>query len=125
LGVELAANCPEAAAEEMRSLVNELPEGLMGVDFSPADLIRHGHKPREVVAVLGPRIVHMYANDAVRGFGSEAAIDVELGRGSADVPELLAALQEFGYRRWITVERRGSPQPVEDCRDAVQFLRSL
>ena len=39
---------------------------------------------------------------------------MELGRGSADVPELLAALEEFDYRGWVTVERRNSPRPAEE-----------
>jgi sugar phosphate isomerase/epimerase len=41
------------------------------------------------------------------------------------VPELLGALEEFDYRGWLTVERRNSPRPAEDCADAVAFLRAL
>ena len=59
------------------------------------------------------------------GLGGAAAIDVELGRGSAELPELLGALEEFDYRGWATVERRNSPRPVEDCADAVAYLRAL
>jgi sugar phosphate isomerase/epimerase len=61
----------------------------------------------------------------VRGLGGSAAIDVELGRGSADVPELLGALEEFDYRGWVTVERRNSPRAIEDCENAIAYLRAL
>jgi sugar phosphate isomerase/epimerase len=70
-------------------------------------------------------VVHLAANDAVRGFGSSGGSDVELGRGATDFPELLAILEEHGYRGWATIERRGSRQPVADVENAVRFLRSL
>ena len=125
LGVTLAAQCPEAAPTELAALLRELPAGLMAVDLSPADLIRCGQHPRDFVDELGPQIAHVYANDAVRGFGGASASDVELGRGSADLPELLSALEGFDYRGWVTVERRSSRQPVEDCANAIAYLRSL
>ncbi len=124
-GVQLALQCPEAPPQDLAALVAQLPAGLMGVDVNPADVIRSGGQPRELVAALGPRVAHLYANDAVRGVGGAAAVDVPLGRGSADVPELLAALEEFDYRGWATVARRDSRRPVEECGDAVAYLRAL
>jgi sugar phosphate isomerase/epimerase len=125
IGVTLAAQCPRGTPTELAALLSHLPEGLMGVDLSPADLIQSGQAPREFVATLGPRVTHVFANDAVRGAGGAAAFDVELGRGSAEMPELLGALEEFDYRGWITVERRNSGQPVEDCANAVAYLKAL
>jgi sugar phosphate isomerase/epimerase len=69
--------------------------------------------------------MHVFANDAVRGMGGMAGNDVELGRGTADFPELLAMLEEHGYRGWATVERRNSQRAVEEVGNAVRFLRSL
>jgi sugar phosphate isomerase/epimerase len=125
VGVQLALQCPEVSPEELAALLNSLPFGLVGADLSPADLIRNNQSPRDFVAAVGPRIAHVYANDAVRGCAGAEAIDVELGRGSADVPELFGALEEFNYRGWATVERRNSPRPADECADAVAFLRSL
>jgi sugar phosphate isomerase/epimerase len=125
LGVQLAMQCPDAEPSDVSLLLGELPAGLVGVDVSPADLIHAGRRPREFVEALGPHVLHVFANDAVRGLGGAAAIDVELGRGSTDVPELLAALEEFDYRGWVTVERRNSTRTVQDCADAVAYLRSL
>jgi len=51
--------------------------------------------------------------------------EVELGRGSADFPELLGLLSEFNFRGWITIERRESPTPIPDIENAVAFLRAL
>jgi sugar phosphate isomerase/epimerase len=124
LGVLPVLQCPDAAPAEVAGLIEELPEGLVGADLNPADLIHHGRSPREFVAAVGPHIAHVFANDAVRSPGSGVA-DVELGRGSADLPELLGALEEFDYRGWVTVERRNSARAVEDAADAIQFLRAL
>ena len=51
------------------------------------------------------------ACDAVREAGTRDAVEVELGRGSADFPELLGRLTEFDYRGWVTIERSESPNP--------------
>jgi sugar phosphate isomerase/epimerase len=125
LGVEIAAQCPEAAPEELAELLAQLPAGMVGLDLSPADIIRGGRSPRDLATRLGANVRHVYANDAVRGLGGAAAVDVQLGRGSAEMPELLGALEEFEYRGWITVERRSSRRPVEECGDALAYLRSL
>jgi sugar phosphate isomerase/epimerase len=125
LGVQLAAHCPEEPPEELAALLAALPAGLIGADLSPADVIHHGRSPRAYVGGLGSQIIHVFANDAVRGTAGAGAIDVELGRGAADVPELLGALEEFEYRGWITVERRNSQRPADDCANAVAFLRAL
>jgi sugar phosphate isomerase/epimerase len=124
IGVDLAASCPSAEPADLAAFIAELPERALGVDLSPADLIRHDRRPQAYVETLGPHIAHVFANDAVRGLGA-AAMDVELGRGSADMPELLGLLEEYDYRGWITVERRNSPRAAEEVADAVQFLRSL
>jgi sugar phosphate isomerase/epimerase len=124
LGVELAAQCPEATPTEAKELLAQLPAGLLGLDLNPADVLRAGRSPREVVAAVGQHIVHVYANDATRALGS-GVIDVELGRGSVEMPEVLGALEEFDYRGWVTIQRRNSTRPVEDCANAVAYLRSL
>jgi sugar phosphate isomerase/epimerase len=50
---------------------------------------------------------------------------VALGRGSAEFPELLAALEEHQYRGFITVSRRNSDAPLTDIRQALEFLTNL
>lgn len=124
LGVELALQAA-ATATELEQLLGELPEGALGLDINPAELVLGGESSREFVEQLGSRVTHLFANDAVRGFGSTGGGEVELGRGAADFPELLAILEERGYRGWATIERRGSRQPATDVENAVRFLRSL
>jgi sugar phosphate isomerase/epimerase len=124
LGVELALQTT-ATASELEQLLGELPEGALGLDVNPAELVLQSKSPREFVQQLGSRVTHLFANDAVRGFGSTGGGEVELGRGAADFPELLAMLEEHGYRGWATIERHGSRQPAVDVENAVRFLGSL
>jgi sugar phosphate isomerase/epimerase len=56
---------------------------------------------------------------------TRGAVEVELGRGSAEFPELLGRLTEFDYRGWVTIERRESPDPLSEIGNAVEYLRSL
>jgi sugar phosphate isomerase/epimerase len=125
LGVQLALQCPRSHPGDVKVLLEELPEGLAGVDLSPADVILSGGQPKKYAAELGRHIVHVFANDAAGGLGGAGGSQVELGRGTADFPELLAILEEHNYHGWITVERRNSSQAEEDAENAIQFLRSL
>jgi sugar phosphate isomerase/epimerase len=79
----------------------------------------------EFVTTLGQHIAHIHAVDAVRDFSTGRNFEVELGRGSADFPSLLGQLEEFDYRGWATVERNGSDQVVDDCANAVKYLRAI
>jgi sugar phosphate isomerase/epimerase len=125
LGVELALQCGAAGPDEIAALLAELPQGMLGVDLNPAEIIRGGRNPGDVASRLGSYVRHVYANDAVRGLGGAAAADVQLGRGEAGMPELLGAFEEYEYRGWFTVAPRNSRRPVDECGDALAYLRSL
>lgn len=124
VGVRLAAQTVSASPHQLARLIGLLPEHAMGIDFHPAGLIAAGHSLPEALEVLGPHVVHVHACDAVRMFdiGVKAT---ELGRGTADLPEILGRLSEFDYRGWITVETTNSANPLVEAENAVAYLRSL
>jgi sugar phosphate isomerase/epimerase len=125
IGTRLAAETGSESGADLARLIAALPDQTLGVDLHPAGLIHHGHDPVEAVEALGPHIVHVHACDAVRDVARGQAIDVELGRGSADMPALLGRLEEFNYRGWITIERHNANDAVAECANAVAYLRSL
>ncbi len=128
-GLQLALHAPGADPAALADWLEHMPEGVLGVDLSPAAIISQGKSPTEFAAALGPRIVHVHANDAVRdmavhqGAGNRA-VEVELGRGSADFPSLLGQLQEHHYRGWMTIERYHTRNVVEETANAVIYLRT-
>lgn len=125
LGVRLAAQTGSASPRTVADFLATLPEGSLGLDLHPGQLIAHGISPQEFVAVAGEHIAHVHAVDAVPDLASGGSTEVELGRGTVDFPALLARLEEHAYRDWLTLERRHSAQPVEDLANAVQYLRSM
>ncbi|MCH2113966.1 MAG: sugar phosphate isomerase/epimerase [Pirellulales bacterium] len=125
LGVRIALQGAATPVDRLVDLLAALPDGTAGLDLHPAQLIAHDQSPQEFVAAAGHAIVHVHAVDGVYDLGSGHGVEVELGRGSVDFPEMLGALEEHGYRGWFTIERRGSPHPAEDVHNAVEFLRAL
>jgi sugar phosphate isomerase/epimerase len=124
VGARLALQTGNERPQDLARLIDALPEKTVGVDLHPTGLILSGHSPGEAVEVLGPHVLHVHASDAVRessGHGHE----VELGRGSADIPEVLGRLAEFDYRGWVTIERRESADPISEIENAVAYLRAL
>ena len=114
--------------ERQAALLDRLPEGLIGIDLDPAGLLSSGHDPEDAAAGLGQRILHVRANDAVRELATGAsakAIETPLGRGSVDLPALLARLEEHDYHDWISVERTEGDNPSADLANAISYLRAL
>jgi sugar phosphate isomerase/epimerase len=125
VGARLAAQTADASPTDLARLIGALPEQTIGVDLHPGELILAGHSPQEAVDVLGRHVLHVHASDAVREIGASRAKQVELGRGMADLPELLGRLTEFDYRGWVTIESRDTPDPAAEIENAVAFLRAL
>lgn len=124
-GVVLAARAPARQQERLMELLASFSPATIGVDLNPAEIILEGAAPTEALDVVGERIAHVHASDAVRGLGGDQGMPVPLGRGTADVPAILGQLEEHNYRGWITVECRHSDQPIEDCANAIKFLRAV
>jgi sugar phosphate isomerase/epimerase len=125
VGAMLAAETGTESGDELASLIARLPPGSLGVDLNPANLILHGHSPRRAAEALAPHVLHVHATDATRDLAAARGVEVPLGQGSAEFPELLGVLEEQQYRGYITVARRDSDNPLADVRQALQFLRNL
>jgi len=125
VGARLAAQTGRESGPQLARLLEALPDQSVGVDLHPCGLIHHGHSPAEAVAAVGRYILHVHACDAVRDLSEGRAIDVELGRGSADLPDLLGRLSEYDYGGWVTIERRDAADPVAEIGNAVAYLRSF
>jgi sugar phosphate isomerase/epimerase len=125
VGALLAAETGTESGQALAGLIARLPPGSIGVDFNPANLIVNGHSPREAIEALAPHVLHIHATDATRDLAQGRGIEVALGQGNAEFPELLAALEEQQYRGYITVARRESDSPLADIRQSLEFLRNL
>ncbi|MCC7473864.1 MAG: sugar phosphate isomerase/epimerase [Pirellulales bacterium] len=125
IGVRPALQTVGNSPEDYARLLAVLPECAIGIDFHPAGLIAAGASPPMAVEVLGWHVLHVHACDAVRDFATKHAVDVELGRGSAEFPELIGRLCEFDYRGWVTIECPNAADPFTTCENAIAFLKSM
>ena len=125
IGAVLAAQTGSDSGPQLAALLAELPLHGIGVDFDPGNLILHGFSPLEAVHALGPNILHVHARDGVRDLARGRGLEVALGRGSADFPALLGALEEHDYRGYFTVVREAADEPELEIEQAIKYLRNL
>lgn len=125
-GAWLAVRTGADSGERLEELLKQLPHEAVGVDFDPAELILYGHSPTEAMRALAARVTHFRARDGVRDLALGRGVEVQLGRGSVDFPQLLALLEEQGYQGYLTVERREtSGNALAECGQALEFLDNL
>lgn len=125
VGAMLAAETGAESGPEVLKLIDALPEGSIGVNFDPGNLIVNSHSVDEAADVLGKHVLHVHANDAVRDLARRRGIEVELGRGSVDFASLLALLEEHGYQGYVTIKRDNTANAAAEIGQAVAYLKEL
>lgn len=103
-GVRLAIETGTEPGQHLAAFLNALDQPVLAASIDPSSLLRNGLDPVLAVRELGARVAHAYAADATgraaalanpRGFGYPA--------GALDWEEYLGALEEIGYRGFLTV----------------------
>ena len=114
----------------------------VAVNFDPANFIMvTGDDPVKAVYTLRDYIVHTHAKDGRKLKDSDpeviygiiedviqdgsAFIELPLGQGDVDFPNYIKALDEIGYKGYLTVEREVGENPEKDIKTAVEFLKNL
>jgi len=124
-GATLAARTGAESGETLAALIAALPGGAIGIDLDPGGLIVNGFSAHDAVVALAAHVSLVHARDAVHDLAQGRGVEVPLGEGSVDFPEMFGILEESGYRGYFTVERESSPNPVPEMRQAVAYLRAL
>jgi len=124
-GATLAARTADVQPQKLLNLIDALPEAAIGVDFDPAALILGGHNAPEAMQQLGDKVLNLRAVDAVRDAARGQGVVTQLGRGSAEFPELLGVLERHAYNGFITVERVGDSASEVETGETIEYLRKL
>jgi len=124
VGARLALQPGLEEPQDVATLLGQLPERTIGVDFAPAEFVKRGLVSQAGLDLLGPHLLHVTAADAVRE-SAGGAVDVPLGRGMVDLPELFAGLEQFEYQGWATIDHSGGSDPAQAIGDAVAYLRAI
>lgn len=146
VGAYFAVETGPELSGTLRSFLDDLGSKGVRVNFDPANLVMvAGEDPVAAVRNLGPYIVHTHAKDGVMlrktdpqviyDFFAEGGIgdlrledyfrEAPLGQGGVDWPAFLAALEEVGYKGFLTIEREVGADPAGDIAEAIGFLRKL
>lgn len=125
IGALLAAETGSESGEDLARLIQALPLGSLAVNFDPGNLVVNGHSVVDAARRLGPHIRHVHAKDGVRDLAQGRGLEVPLGRGAVDFPELLGVLEEHQYNGYLTIEREPSGNPTYEIEQAVRYLRSI
>ncbi len=134
---------PEPSAVLRRFLLSLGSRGV-AVNLDPANLVMVvGDDPVDAVHNLKEFIVHTHAKDGVMVRKTDPEFiygvtptpedvrgatfyrELPLGEGGVNFPAYLAALEEVGYRGFLTIEREAGDDPVKDIGDAAEYLRSV
>ena len=130
---------PETAAT-LKGFLDGLHSTGVAVNLDPANLVMvTGDDPVAAVYTLKDYIVHTHAKDGRRLLvrdpeiiygiiedeiqAGRAFIELPLGEGDVDFPNYLKALDDIGYRGFLTIEREVGDDPETDIAKAVTFLQ--
>lgn len=133
---------PETA-ETLKTFLDSLDSKGVSVNLDPANLIMvTGDDPVKAVYTLKDYIVHTHAKDGIMLYRKDPEIvygvkantepdrgpsyrEMPLGEGHVDFPAYLKALEDIGYRGFLTIERECGDDPAKDIAAAAGFLRGI
>ena len=132
---------PEIATT-LKAFLDSLNSKGVSVNLDPANFVMvTGDDPVQAVYTLKDYIVHTHAKDGKRlyyvapeilyGMADEdmlkepSFIELPLGQGDVDFPAYFKALNDIGYKGFLTIEREVGDNPEADIRLAADYIRSL
>lgn len=132
-------------ADVLKEFLDSLGSSGVAVNLDPANFkMVTGFDPVAAVRILKDYIVHTHAKDGNRlNIGDPEYIyravhpvpqnfndikyfeEVPLGTGSVDFPNYLKALDEVGYKGFLTIEREAGDRAEEDIAAAYRYLNKV
>ncbi len=118
----------------LKQFLDTLGSTGVAVNFDPANLIMtSADDPVQGVYNLKDYIVHTHAKDGLRyGYPVPKTVskrpyykEVPLGTGAVPFPEYLKALDDIGYKGFLTIEREVGDNPAADIQMAHDYLKKL
>lgn len=123
IGSVFAAETGTEKAPVLKAFLDSLGAKGLRVNYDPANLVMvAGDDPVAGVRVLADYIVHTHAKDGIKT-GDTTYLEVPLGQGGVDFDKYLTALNEIGYKGYLTIEREVGENPAGDIGMAVEFLK--
>lgn len=145
MGSHFAVETGPETSLTLKNFLDSLHSSGVAVNLDPANLVMvTGDDPVQAVYNLKDYIVHTHAKDGIKlkesnpefiyrvahpippeysegGFYKE----VPLGTGGVDFKAYLNALEDIGYKGFLTIERECGENPEADIKTAVDYLNGI
>ncbi|MBE5774925.1 MAG: sugar phosphate isomerase/epimerase [Clostridiales bacterium] len=143
MGAHFAIETGPELAVTLRAFLDDLGSTGVAVNMDPANFCMvTKDDPVKAVYTLDKYIVHTHAKDGVNlricnpediysemdhgAWDNEPAFkEVPLGQGAVDFPAYLKALEEIGFKGFLTIEREVGEDPAKDIKLAADYLREI
>jgi len=127
LGAHFAIETGPETAVVLKTFLDSLGSKGVAVNLDPANLVMvAGDDPVQAVYTLKDYIVHTHAKDGKMLKKEDGTfIELPLGEGGVDFKNYLKALDDIGYKGYLTIEREVGDDPEADIKKAVEFLTRL
>ena len=142
IGAHFAIETGPETSAVLKGFLDSLGSTGVGVNLDPANLVMvTGDDPAGAVYNLKKYIVHTHAKDGKQLYYKDPEIiyglvkdslvtgpsflEVPLGEGQVPWEKYLNALEDIGYKGFLTIERDVGDDPATDIRSAVEFLEKL
>lgn len=144
IGASFAIETGPEKSSVLKAFLDSLKSKGVKVNLDPANLVMvSGDDAAKAVYNLKDYIVHTHAKDGIMykpfnpenfyGENKEPGFtkwedyfdEVPLGLGKVDFKPYISALDEIGYKGFLTIEREVGENPEKDIAEAIKFLRAL
>ncbi len=142
LSAHFAVETGPERAIVLKEFLDSLNSKGVAVNLDPANFVMvTGDDPTEAVYTLKDYIVHTHAKDGIRLFEADPEIvykmeesemlldtsfeELPLGTGGVNFKTYLKALEDIGYRGFLTIEREVGDTPEKDIILARDYLKSI
>lgn len=141
IGAHFAIETGPETSAVLKCFLDSLGSTGVGVNLDPANLVMVTATTRGAVYNLKKYIVHTHAKDGKQLYYKDPEIiyglvkdslvtgpsflEVPLGEGQVPWEKYLNALEDIGYKGFLTIEREVGDDPAKDIRSAVEFLEKL
>lgn len=125
VGAMFACETGSEPTSRLVGLLDSLGERAIGISYNPSSLVINDCYSDSSITDCASRVLHVTARDAVRDLTRGRGIDVPLGRGSVDFPQLLGVLEEQQYGGWFVLDRNNTDDPLAELGQSIKFLNAL
>ncbi|MEL6107502.1 MAG: sugar phosphate isomerase/epimerase family protein [Planctomycetota bacterium] len=108
VGAFLAAETGAESGKVLSEMLRGKEDGFIAVALNPGQLIINRYSVMDAIQVLKDRVQVVCATDGVLDLAEGRGISVPIGEGTADYPQIMASLEDVGFRGHFVVGRRDS-----------------